>query len=45
MMLAAWGSVALGVAMIEAGLASEVVDPYPTLVATDVSVRRIPVPA
>jgi hypothetical protein len=39
------GSVALGVGMIEADLSGEVVDPLSYVVASDVGVRRVSVPA
>jgi hypothetical protein len=39
------GTVALSVGVIEAGLGCEVVEPSSPLVAADVGVRRVPVPA
>jgi uncharacterized protein with NAD-binding domain and iron-sulfur cluster len=39
------GSVALSVGVIEAGLGSEVVDPLSPVAASEVGVRRVPVPA
>jgi hypothetical protein len=40
-----FGSVALSVGMIEAGLSSEVIDPLSAVAASKVGVRRVPVPA